>query len=97
VNVLVALAALRVNDKEYVSKWVKSLEPDVKTLETPELLKLAMSFIVYAGHWEKFYRQVHEACEKNSNRFSAVEKQKLGKVFGRVKTHFPNSPFITEK
>ena len=47
VNVLVAIAALRIDQKDYVIKWVKSVEDDVKNLKKTELIKLALSFVIY--------------------------------------------------
>jgi len=47
VNVLVAIAALRIDHKEYVIKWIKSIENDLKILKKAELIKLALSCVVY--------------------------------------------------
>lgn len=47
VNVLVAIAALRIDHREYVMKWVNSVEKEIKSLKKSDLLKLALSYVIY--------------------------------------------------
>ena len=68
VNLIIAVASLRIDDKPFVHSIIVTIKPD--NLSTDDLLKLALSFVIYVRQFEEFYIRVHEACVVRMNRFS---------------------------
>ena len=47
INIIVAMSAIKVNDRDFLAKLVKPLEKKVMDLNKIELFNLAKSFITY--------------------------------------------------
>ena len=94
-NLLLTLAVLKIDDAALVGLLVNILYDDLATLDTPELVHLGRSFVLYVKQFEEFYIKVHDQLNIRLKYLSASDVEALRQSFGRCSILFPYSPFTT--
>ena len=74
INLIVSCALLRVNDKEFIGKFVGYLNVKFSQIDPAGALNLARSFIIYVRQFEDFYIKIHNLCAKYHSQYAADEK-----------------------